>query len=816
MTRRTPLLAIALLFSSLPVWAEDIGFVRYYDKNEFALTSPGAMKFGLYGYDNPAGLHYLQQGDFVFNWTSDDFLYDDQRWQATLAAPGASLTFGRDNRGPGQVRDYTLAFGGGTDDAAAGLAIGWYRGDTDTQDLRTHFTLGTITRPSRTTSVGLTGTLATDTQYYEGTLDVAYRPLGTPLVTLFGDYATGNDQGWTGGDWSAGVASEVAPGIRLAGRYFEDGAVTAGVQISFGHAGVSAQSVQPTDNGDSYQTYSVRTGAWDRNIFDSWMGPDDRFMELSLNEPMAYQTFGPFDRRRSLLNTLRYIDEARNDDTIGGIVVNTTQMNMPASMAWEIKAALDDFRDAGKTVVLYIENGGMVELLMSSAADTVVMDPAGTMTLPGFVSGTTYLADLLAHWGIGVNEFRNLEYKTSFESLTRTEMSEADRTQRQAMIDDFHTLWQSSLSEGRQLSQGDFDDLIDRGLYLSPDDLVEAGVVDRLARANQLDEVLANTTGGPKVRTTPAGLTVFRTPDDDRWGPSHRIAVVYATGMTDTDGGMRARQVADILRNARRDSSIRAVVLRVDSPGGSILAADMVAQQVRRTQNVKPVVVSMGSLAASGGYWVSMYGGTVTASANTITGSIGVTGARFWDDGFSERLNLSSDSVSRGDSADAGFGITLPLVGLTLPGRDLTDREFEGMMSRIDSLYDNFVEDAADARDMSEDNMRALAAGRLYSGQQAVDNGLIDELANLTQAIDLAREQAGIAEDDKVQILESAPVSMSTLLDLLTLVGVRDNPEPLLMNPEDYHQAYLELLIDQRNQPMVLLPYEYFSDTLGQ
>ncbi|GGX62611.1 signal peptide peptidase SppA [Saccharospirillum salsuginis] len=810
MTHRTTLL-IALLLPAAMANAEDIGFKRYYQANEFSMTSPGAQRFGLYGYDNPAGLHYLKGGDASLHWTSDDFLYDDQRWQAIFAGPGVSFSFGRDNRGPGQVSDYKLSFGGGTDDASAGLSIGWYRGDTDAQDLRTHFTLGTLTRPNRYTSLGLTGTIATDADYYEGVVDLSVRPLGTPALTLFADYALGNDQDFADGNWSVGGSSEIMPGVRLTGRYFDTETVTLGFAVSLGHSGISAQSHQPNE-GDAYQSYGVRLGSWDRNVFDAWSGGGDDYLELALDDRMSYQTLGFFDRRQSLLDTLRTIEAARIDDSIEGIVINSTNMQVPPTMAWEIKTALDGFRASGKRVVMYIERGQMTELLLSSAADEVIMDPVGTLTVPGFVSGTTYLGELLDHWGVGVEELRNLEYKTAFESLSRSEMSRADREQRQALIDDFYALWQTSMQNGRGLSASDFDNLIDRGIVLSPRELQRAGVVDRLGRYADMEDTLEDIAGGKRDTVEPNGLRVMRTANDHRWGPAHQIAVLYATGMTATDNGMNTRELAETLRELREDNTIKAVVLRVDSPGGDILAADLLAQEVKKTQEEKPVVVSMGNLAASGGYWISMHAGTLIAAPNTVTGSIGVTSVRLWDEGVGDKLRLSSDFVSRGDSADANAGIGLPL-GISLPHRPLTDEERDRIMDFINEGYDEFVRQAAEARGMTEGEMRQLAAGRIYSGRDALEVGLVDELGSLTDAIDAAREQAGLTDRDKVMLVEKPNASLSNWNDLLYMIEADDRAS-VLFNASLYNQRYLKFLAEQRGEPLVLLPYEYFEGSL--
>lgn len=808
-------IAIFLFFLTVTLTAQanGQGFKRYYQQNEFLLASPGALKFGLHGYDNPAGLHHVQQTDALLYWTSDDFWYDQQRWQGQIAVPGFSFSLGRDQRGGSDIRDFNLAFGGGTDAFASGFSVGWYRGDTEQEDLKTHVKLGFLGRPNEYLSIGLTGTVARDVAYHEAVLDVALRPFGGVGMTFFADYALGNGESWDDGQWSVGAVSEIVPGLRLSGRYFDGGLVTAGIQLSFGHSGFSAQHHFDGDTEVGYQSYGVRLGAWDRPLFGGLESRQEQFMLLNLDQEITYQKVGILDRRQSLLDTLRAINAAQQDPTIGGVVINTAQMQIPPALVWEIKSELDGLRASGKTVVVYVENGGMSELLLTSAADWVIMDPAGTLLIPGFVSGSTYLADFLTHWGVGVEEFRNLEFKTAFESLSSDRMSEADRQQRQAMIDSFYQLWQGSLNQGRGLSPTVFDELIDQGITLTPEDLLATGIVNELARFNELDEVLEQRLGFTPEQVAPESLRVLRTPRDDQWGPTQTIAVIYAAGMTATDTGMRTRQLAEIVEQMRDDRDIKAIVLRVDSPGGGILASDLLAQEIRKTQEVKPVVVSMGSLATSGGYWVSMHAGTLVAAPNTVTGSIGVTGVRLWDDGLGERLRVNSDFVKRGQSADIGFGIGLPVAGVALPHRPLTNDELQRIQQRLDGWYDDFVNQAAQARGIPEVELRELAAGRIYSGLDAVQVGLVDELGSLTFAIDLAAAQAGLSAADKIRVLESPRPSLSSWRDLRYLIDLEGSASGLF-DPRLYRQDYLEFLVNQRGQPMVLLPYEYFDGTL--
>ncbi|MGM0738866.1 MAG: hypothetical protein ACQETM_06895, partial [Bacteroidota bacterium] len=192
-----------------------IGFERYYERTDFLMASPGAMTFGLYGYDNPALLQYVHQPDMAFYWTSDNFAGDIGRWGFISGAPGFSFSFFNNDFADVRFRDYRIAFGGGTDAASTGFAINWYGGNTSPEDLRANLTLGTLFRPVPYLSLGITGTATFNYEYYETVIDMAVRPFGTPLLTVFGDYAVGegaND--FFDGRWSAGAAIETLPGVR--------------------------------------------------------------------------------------------------------------------------------------------------------------------------------------------------------------------------------------------------------------------------------------------------------------------------------------------------------------------------------------------------------------------------------------------------------------------------------------------------------------------------------------------------------------------------------------------------------------------------
>lgn len=804
------MLAIAILLPS----ATEAQFVNnsFHQRNDFLLTSPGAMKFGLYGYDNPALLGYIEQPDLLFQFSDQGGFGSFNRYGVFTANPlfGFSAIF--NDIGPASFRSYSFGAGFGNERGAIGYSFNWYGGNAGDFGLENHINIGTVSRPNRYFSLGLMGSFSVESADYEGVVDVAVRPLGTPAVALFGDYAVQRNVAVENGTWSGGLAFEPVSGVRVTGRYIHDFGVTAGLQFSFGRAGVSAQSHFDTDVNQQFNTYGIRLGAYDRNVFDTYRSTGDRYLNMSLRGPMAYQNRRFFDNRNTLRNTLETIRNAKDDPRISGIAINTTGMAISSAMIWEIRDELERFKESGKKVVMYIERGSMSTLHLASVADYVVMDPFGGLTVTGYASSTTYLKDLLDYYGIGVDEFREMTHKSAFESFARSDGSEEDREQREDLINGYYEVTRNDVMAGRGLSEEEFDDLINRGLSLLPEDLVKAGIVDTLARSTEINDIIRELEGRRMGRTGSSSLLANIMPNDDFWGPKPEIAIIYAIGGTTTEGGIQARRLASDIRAARNNSNVKAIILRADSPGGDPLASDLVAEELRKTMEKKPVIVSMGNVAASGGYWISMYSDTIIAVPNTVTGSIGVISGWFYDDGLSDRLRLNYRTVSRGESADLMGGPVLPLIGLGLPGRNLTESEREGLINRMLVLYDQFIEKVAEGRDMEEDEVRAVAEGRVWTGIQAKENGLVDDLGSLSFAIALAMDRAGMSMDEPYQITERPTPSAFDLFDILpvpSIIRAQFATEEEVMS--DPMVDYLKMMINNNGYPSVALPMEYYQ-----
>ncbi|AXI99496.1 protease-4 [Cyclonatronum proteinivorum] len=783
----------------------------FHERNDFLLASPGAMKFGLYGFDNPALLAYVNQFDLLFQFSDHNGFGEDNRSGLFLAAPGIGFSVLSDQLGPETFRNYSLGLGFGDDRGAFGISYNWNGGDSTLFELKRFVTLGSVSRINRFVSVGSMASFSVDDDDYEVVFDVGVRPFGTPKLALFADYAIpGVAIGE--GNWSAGAAIEALPGVRLTGRYLHDIGFTTGLQFSFGRSGVSTQTHLDTGGSHQFNTYGIRLGAMDRNIFDRSTRSNAAYLTLNLRGPMVYQNNRFFDSRNTLAATLETIRDAKEDPRIAGITINTTGMAISPVMIWEIREALQDFRSAGKKVLIYIERGGMSHLHLASVADYVVMDPMGGLMISGYASSSTYLKDLLDHYGIGVDEFREMTHKSAFEAFARSEGSEEDREQRMDLINGYYEVTRADVSRGRNISHEDFDALIDGALGLLPRDLLEAGIVDTLARNTELDDIIRELEDRRMQRISTSDLLANTLPRDDYWGARPQIAVIYAIGGTQTEGGIQARRLARDIRAARNDNNIRAVVLRADSPGGDALASDLVAQELLKTQEEKPVVVSMGNVAASGGYWISMYSDAIVVAPNTVTGSIGVISGWIYDDGLTDRLRLNYEVLSRGESADLMGGPSLPLLGLGLPGRNLTEHERERLIGSMLSLYDDFIEKVAEGRDMSEEEVRAVAEGRVWTGEQAVANGLADEIGSLQFAIDLAREKASLGADEPFELFER-PVPQAfdlfSALPVPSIIRARFSQEEAML--ADPLVEYLKMRIAQNGQPTVGLPLEYYQ-----
>lgn len=419
----------------------------------------------------------------------------------------------------------------------------------------------------------------------------------------------------------------------------------------------------------------------------------------------------------------------------------------------ELREALAEFQASGKPVLGYLVAPSQLDYFLASACTNLILNPAGTVELAGLASEPIFLAGALEKYGIGIQVTRVGKYKSAIEPFITNRMSEASREQTLGLIDDLWTHFRQGVESSRRLEPGTVQRLADEKAVFTGTNAVAANLVDRTGHFSDALDLLRGWSakhGGPAkggLRQVDIleyiearALREELTPEI----PSSHVALVVAEGeIVDGDGG-RGRiggdSLARQLREIARGGKARALVLRVNSPGGSALASDIIGHEVSALRAAGiPVVVSMGSLAASGGYWIAADADRIFAEPNTITGSIGVFGLLPNVQKLAADHGITWDSVS-----------TARFAGIRSLSRPKTDAELRLVQTEVDDIYERFLSRVAEARKMSRDAVHAVAQGRVWSGEDARANGLVDELGGLSSAIRFAGDRAGLGLSPRV------------------------------------------------------------------
>jgi protease-4 len=367
--------------------------------------------------------------------------------------------------------------------------------------------------------------------------------------------------------------------------------------------------------------------------------------------------------------------------------------------------------------------------------------------------GRTYVAAMAEKLGLGIEEWRFLKYKSAMESLVRHEMSEGDREQRQALVDQFYATFKRDVASGRGVGEETVDRWINDATVFTAQQALDEKVVDELGRWEEVEAAARKLEGKKQVFVGHDALANEWFPSK-MWGQRPRVAVVYAVGSTSMDDGIHARKLESVLRRLRDDRDTKAIVLRVDSPGGSPIASDVVANQLRRCMEKKPVVVSQGDVAASGGYWLSMCSNQIVAQPTTVTGSIGVISGWVWDKGIGEKTGMEGDFVEAGEHADLFFKLRPPFLPVAIAHRAPSKEERNRAIDAMKSMYSGFVGAVATNRSMSKEQVEAIAQGRVWTGIDAKERGLVDRIGGLHDAVQIARELAEIGPKEEVDVVE--------------------------------------------------------------
>jgi protease-4 len=803
-----------LFFFVISVNAQTV-IPSYYSHSDFLQASPGALENGLLGYVNPAMVNTLHGFDgFLYLSDLDGTLLSPKRWGLFTAFPHVGFGFIRHTFPVFEgcmvkditVTDYRLSIGGGNDFWSFGLGYGWSRGDVEQIFRDQLWSVGTLVRPNRFMSIGLSGHFAAHYKQSEGLFDLGFRPLGTDHLTLFGDMAWQLKE-YEGVRWSAGAVIRPFPGIYLTGRFVESKMWTIGIRMNISRSGLCFQNHMNEKHQSQYRSMGVRFGAFRENIGDTYGKRNQYILKLNCHGKLSYRRYRLFDQETITLSGLiQTLKEAKDDPRVSGIAINLSGFRVNREQAWEIREKCKDIQNSGKKIYIFIDRCRMTLYHLASVADRIVLDPEGWIAMEGFVSGSLYLKGALDKLGLGFEEWRFFSYKSAAEGFSRESMSDKDREQRLALIEDFYQQVCTDVCATRRLTEIRFDSLVNKETFFLADPALKAGLVDTIGRWSDLEKLTEQWERQTKRPINPKNLAGQIFPPRN-WGPIPRVSVVYASGICDVERGIQARKLEKIIDKLSNNSKIKALVIRVDSPGGDGLASDWVSEAVKRCREKKPVVVSMGSVAASGGYWLSMNADTIVAGPNTVTGSIGVIGGWIWDKGFGERLGIATDHVQKGDHADLLFGLSLPFTSIRLPHRNLTKNEWDAMERVIRTYYRGFVEKVANARHMDFQDVERISQGRVWSGTAGKMAGLVDVIGGLDTAIQIAKEKAGIPKNQDIELVELPSKGwVNPKVFKRKIFGIEH--QETKSNPLN---DFLRMVIAYPGQPLALLPSDWID-----
>jgi protease-4 len=532
---------------------------------------------------------------------------------------------------------------------------------------------------------------------------------------------------------------------------------------------------------------------------------DNSVLELKLNKPISEReardpfsdlgfSYTGFKNNLGLQEIKDAIRKAKTDDNIKGIYLDVSMVQAGMASLEEIRNALLDFKRSGKFVVAYNDLCSEKSYYLASVADKIYLNPAGTLEFNGLSAEVMFFKGFLEKLDIEPEIFKVGEFKSAVEPFYLDKMSEPSRLQTTAFLHSLNRFALENIAAARKIPFGKIQVISDSMLVHNADDALKYGLVTDLGYFDQaLDFMKRKTNRKQNEELNLVSLSKYKQVDgDEEEGGSskNKIAVIYADGdIVEGDGdqdNVGGDKFAEAIRKARLDNKVKAVVLRINSPGGSALASDVMWREVMLTKKVKPIVASMSDVAASGGYYLAMACDTIVAHPNTITGSIGVFGVMANFQGFlNNKLGITIDRVKTGQFSD--------MPTLT---RKLTDYERQTIQQEVQRIYDDFTTKAAQGRNLPVAELRKIAAGRVWSGAEAKERKLVDVFGGLEDAIKLAASRAHLKTGDyRVRRL---PAQKGFFAEFMT--GLQDQTRASIVEAElGENYRYFESLKKLRN-----------------
>ena len=501
---------------------------------------------------------------------------------------------------------------------------------------------------------------------------------------------------------------------------------------------------------------------------------------------------------------IRAIQEAALDPAIRFIYLKPDGVAGEMGCIEELRTSLERFRSSGKAIISFIETPSNASYYLASVSDKIFMSgyDGGMNMITGFSSSQMFLKDILDRLGVNVQLIRHGKYKSAGEMFIRNGISPENREQNQVMVNSLWKGWADRMAGSRGLSFDEFNALVDNLSLNSPEDFLEHGLVDELMTKEELRERLCGLYGVENIEdirqvTLPDYAAARVLPN---YKAKEKIAIIYANGNI-VDGEAKEQVAGDrfaaMISAVRRDSSVRAVVLRVNSPGGSVLASSKIRNEIDLTREVKPVIASYGSYAASGGYWISSSCDRIFSDASTLTGSIGVFSMIPDFSKTAEKIGIGTTTISSNRHGDMYSGM-----------RALDNAEIAYMQESVEDIYDTFTAIVAEGRGLDREYVDEIAQGRVWAGTDALDKGLVDQIGGIEDAVSCAISMTGSANTDIGSwLIEEYPKPMTTMDMLMEMLG--QNASVFAGTPlEAVETAFRDWDESMTGQVYARMPYE--------
>lgn len=534
---------------------------------------------------------------------------------------------------------------------------------------------------------------------------------------------------------------------------------------------------------------------------------------------------------RSLIAT---VEKAAADEKVAALIVKVESPSWGIAQLSEFHTALKKFRESGKPLYVTYDSSGLGGYVLSTAATEVVLPPVGGLELLGMHITMMYFKGLLAKIGVQAEVVNTGKFKNAFEPFTHDSMSEGTRIQMQALMDDIFAELKKTVAENRKVSEEKAQEILTMGPYTS-NKALEAKAIDRIAYFDELQDSIEKNAGrelefDTEYSASPKGegesfnlmtlLSGMGKKDEEEKDGKPKIALVYAVGGI-SDGraeknpfgsqeGIYSDDFVDLIDDVMDEGGVKALVLRVDSPGGSAIASDKMWHRLQQVQaSGVPIIVSMGNVAASGGYYISMGADKIVADPTTITGSIGVIGGKFALGGTYEKLGITRDTLAIGDR-----------YTLYDEANPWSERDRKLLDETIEDVYNTFTSKVAKGRGMTQDKVKELGGGRVWTGTSAKANGLVDELGGLEDAIAIARK-IGKAPDAELVEFPKEKNFFEALEELMGGAKVSMHAASITSNPlfqsaalvvPEKHLLHLAFMVDaMKDKPtaMVMMPWAF-------